>query len=392
MSETSQAIIRQMTDMEFYPEIADMQKTNLNHYNRFPMTDILALGMSFAPVVEAMQNFIPKIVSPNSMICRVTLTKSCHLAAFHDGSGFLGTALNANNTIAGQARINPIKTSAGVMKCNPYMMIIAAALICINKKIDAIKKTQDDILAFLEQKERAKIQGNLKFLTETMNNYKFNWDNEKYCNHHHIKVLDIKQETEQSIELYRSRIDGVFNNSGLFHTSWDVNAKKDKLFAYLGDYQMAVYLYAFSSYVEVLLLGNFEEGYIKRVMEKVEQYALDYRELFTEVSAKLEKFSKDSVKSNAMRGFGNVSKFLGQAASNVPLFKDNKIDKGLVNNGELLEKAEVEFNQSVSKELSVRRSVDVSAFLENLRMINNLYNHPVQMLFDTENVYLKQIA
>ena len=51
-----------------------------------------------------------------------------------------------------------------------------------------------------------------------------------------------------------------------------------------------------------------------------------------------------------------------------------------------------EFNQSVSKELSVRRSVDVSAFLENLRMINNLYNHPVQMLFDTENVYLKQIA
>lgn len=205
-------------------------------------------------------------------------------------------------------------------------------------------------------------------------------------------MLDIKQETEQSIELYRSRIDGVFNNSGLFHTSWDVNAKKDKLFAYLGDYQMAVYLYAFSSYVEVLLLGNFEEGYIKRVMEKVEQYALDYRELFTEVSAKLEKFSKDSVKSNAMRGFGNVSKFLGQAASNVPLFKDNKIDKGLVNNGELLEKAEVEFNQSVSKELSVRRSVDVSAFLENLRMINNLYNHPVQMLFDTENVYLKQIA
>ena len=46
MSETSQAIIRQMTDMEFYPEIADIQKTNLNHYNQFPMTDILALGMS----------------------------------------------------------------------------------------------------------------------------------------------------------------------------------------------------------------------------------------------------------------------------------------------------------------------------------------------------------
>lgn len=390
MSENSQKIIKRMTDIEFYPEVIEAQQISLKQYQQFPMTEMLALGMAFAPVVEAMQSVMPSLASGNSMVCRVTYPKGCHPATFRDGSGLLGTALNSNNQIAGQARIHPMQSATTAMKCNPYMIIVAAALMCITKKLDTISKTQEDILAFLEQKEQAIVKGNLNFLTEVMNNYKFNWDNEKYCNHHHIKVLDIKQETEQSIELYRSRIAGLFGNLGMIHTSWDVNAKKDKLFSYLGDYQMAVYLYAFSAYVETLLLGNFEESYLKRITERVEQYAMDYRDLFSDVSAKLEKFSKDSIASNAMRGIGSVSKFLGKAASNVPLFKDNQIDKGLLDNGENLEKIEEERNHSVSRDIAARRMVDVSTFVDNLKMINRLYNHPVQVLFDKENMYLAE--
>ena len=390
MSENSQEIIRRMTDIEFYPEVIEAQQISLKQYQQFPMTEMLALGMAFAPVVEAMQSVAPSLASGNSMVCRVNFPRGCQLATFNKEPAFLGTVLNSKRQIVGQARIHPMQSATTAMKCNPYMIIVAAALMCITKKLDTISKTQEDILAFLEQKEQAIVKGNLNFLTEVMNNYKFNWDNEKYCNHHHIKVLDIKQETEQSIELYRTRIAGLFGNLGMIHTSWDVNAKKDKLFSYLGDYQMAVYLYAFSAYVETLLLGNFEESYLKRITEKVEQYAMDYRDLFSDVSAKLEKFSKDSIASNAMRGIGSVSKFLGKAASNVPLFKDNQIDKGLLDNGENLEKVEEERNHSVSRDIAARRMVDVSTFVDNLKMINRLYNHPVQVLFDKENMYLAE--
>ncbi|MEE0957965.1 MAG: hypothetical protein UH734_07795 [Ruminococcus sp.] len=390
MSDNTQIIIKQMTDIEFYPEIVDIQKTDMKKLNHIPMADMLALGTAFAPVIGAMQSAMTSLVSGNTMLCSVTFPKGCHLASFHDGSGLLGTALNSNNQIAAQARINPVHGSSAAMKCNPYMIIVATALISVTKKLDTISKTQEDILAFLEQKEQAKVKGNLNFLAEVMNNYKFNWDNEKFCNNHHIKVLDIKQETEKSIELYRSRIGGLFNKSEIFHTSWDVNAKKDKLFSYLGTYQMSVYLYAFSSYLEVLLLGNFEESYLKRIIDKVKQYALDYRDLFTDVSAKLEKFSKDSIASNAMRGIGGFSKFLGQAASSVPLFKEKQIDKGLIDNGKNLEKIETERNQAFSKDISSRSRVDIDVFLDNLKMIDHLYNDRVQILFDNENVYLEQ--
>ena len=39
-----------------------------------------------------------------------------------------------------------------------------------------------------------------------MNNYKYNWENENYKNTRHIKVLDIKQTSEQSIIFYREQI------------------------------------------------------------------------------------------------------------------------------------------------------------------------------------------
>lgn len=391
MSDNTQAIIKQMTDIEFYPEKVDKEITNLNQYQHFPLTDVLAMGTAFAPIVEAMQNVIPSMGSTGSMLCRVTYPKGCHLAAFKNEPAFLGTVLNSKNQIAGQARITPANGEA-VMKCNPYMIIVAAALMSITIKLDKISKTQKDILAFLEQKEKATVIGNFNFLTDVMNNYKFNWDNEKYCINNHIKTLDIKQETEKNIELYRSRVSGLFDNPGFVHTSWNVNEKKDKLFSCLGDYQTSVYLYAFSSYMEVLLLGNFNENYLTRVSDKIKQYAVDYRVLFTELSAKLEKYSKDSLASKAMRGIGSASKFFGNVASNIPLFKNNQVDKGLVNNGENLKKIEVERNLSISKEISVRNKVDVGTFIENLNTINNLYNHPTQILFDDKNLYLEKTA
>ena len=389
MSDKKQEIIRQMTDIEIYPDIVDLQKTDVKNYNIIPFTDIMALGTTFLPIIETVKDYVTSSNIGNQMLYSVNFPNGCHLASFQDGSGKLGTVLNSNNQIVGQARINAVQGSGTVMKCNPYMIIVAAAIMCVTKKLDAIVKTQNDILAFLEQKERAKLIGNLNFLSDIINNYKFNWDNEKYRDSYHIKVLDIKQDSEASIELYRSQISNLFENLKLLHTSRDVKTKKNKLFDSLGDYQISVYLYAYSSYVDVLMLENFNEDYLERIIDKIERLTMEYRELFSVTSAKLEKFSKDSVLSNVIRGTGKVSKFLGESAKSVPALKD-KSDKGLVKNGENLQEIDEERNQTISEEIAVRRSVDVSAFVDNLKTISYLYNKPVQLLFDSENFYLKK--
>ena len=89
---------------------------------------------------------------------------------------------------------------------DPTMLCMAVAIMAIEKKLDAIYQAQKDILAFLELQEEAKLKGNLNALADILNNYKFNWDNEKYKEHKHILVQDIKRETEQSIILYREQL------------------------------------------------------------------------------------------------------------------------------------------------------------------------------------------
>lgn len=198
-------IVKSMTDSDFQAEIIENDRSNLQNKVAFPFTEMLALGAAFSPLVTS----LGKALSPTTdMICRVTIPKGTHLAAFKDGTGNLGAVFNSNNQLVGQARINPLNPQAAqsAAAINPYMMVIAVALMSINRKLDDINNTQKDILAFLEMKEKAVLLGNLSFLSDVINNYKFNWNNAQYKNSNHIKVLDIKQESEQSIALFKSQI------------------------------------------------------------------------------------------------------------------------------------------------------------------------------------------
>ena len=92
------------------------------------------------------------------------------------------------------------------LACDPTMLFMAAALMNIEKKLDLIQQTQEEILEFLEERERATLQGNLNTLGDVMSNFKYNWDNEKYKTNKHILVQQIKKESETSIILYLSLI------------------------------------------------------------------------------------------------------------------------------------------------------------------------------------------
>ena len=74
------------------------------------------------------------------------------------------------------------------LACDPTMLFMAAALMNIEKKLDLIQQTQEEILEFLEERERATLQGNLNTLGDVMSNFKYNWDNEKYKTNKHILV------------------------------------------------------------------------------------------------------------------------------------------------------------------------------------------------------------
>ena len=49
----------------------------------------------------------------------------------------------------------------------------------------------------------------------------------------------------------------------------------------LKDYQLSMYLYAFFSFLEIILLENYDSQYLKSISKKIEDYSFEYRDLYS---------------------------------------------------------------------------------------------------------------
>lgn len=390
-------IVQNIINSEFKPEIIEREKVNLSVFDNIPIADLSVLGATFVPVIQSLQSigsqYLGTGTSPGKLLYSVNLPEGAtHLAKKRDGSGYITAAFDNSNNLIGQASMTPegiTGEAASAPNINPYMIAIAAMLMSINMKLNDIKQGQENIIEFLEQKEKAKLEGNLYFLSDILNNYKFNWNNEKYINANHIKVLDIKQEAEQSISLFKKQVQSVLDEGALFHTTKKVSKNINDLLARFDDYRLSVYMYAFSSYVDVLLLENFESKFLQKILDKISNYSLEYREVYSDVYTALERFTKRSVRSIASRSVAGVTKVLGKAVENVPKLSDTQIDENLLSISDRIKEFDIETNQKISRTITNNQRVDVSPFVDTIKRIDFLCNHPLRILISDDSLYIE---
>ena len=170
-NDKKQGLVQAMSNMSFYPVLAEKEVGDVA-YTKLPLGSLASLGTSFEPLSQAVQNFFSSNGSATG-IYKVTVPKGTHLAELKNGAGNIGAVLDEKNQLAGQAVLNPLQF-------DPTMVLMAAALSEINKKLDSIEETQKDMMEFLQQKEKSEMRGSLKFLADILNNYKYNWNNDLY--------------------------------------------------------------------------------------------------------------------------------------------------------------------------------------------------------------------
>ena len=388
-------LIKSIISSEFRPEIVERDEVKLSLIEKIPIADLAVLGAAIAPLTQSLQNLSSQLFGAGAQSTKILWEANLPEGATRmiqrkDGTGFIGAAFNGNNLV-GQTTFNPVEVSensASAFSINPYTIAIAAALLSINAKLNDIKQSQDNIMNFLEQKEKSALEGNLNFLSDILNNYKLNWNNEKYINSNHIKVLDIKQQSEQSISLFKKQVQSVIKEGALFHTTKKVSKNINDLLARLDDYRLSVYMYAFSSYVDVLLLENFESKFLQRVVDKISGYALEYREIYSYVYAALERFAKRSVRSIVSRGAAGTTKVLGKAVKKIPKLRDTQIDENLLETSERIKELDADTNQKISRTITNCQKVDVSPFVDNINRIDYLCNSPLKILVSEDALYI----
>lgn len=269
--ELGKKMANEIMEVKLLPTITEISLKEVK-YEKYPIENLSALGVATKPLVEAMQSL--KGVEGTSGIYRVN-TKG--LKMFESQGGFIGSLQTTEGAVGGgQAIMKPLA-------CDPTMMFMSMTLMTIEKKLDDIKNLQQEMLDLIKAKEKADIRGNMNTLIDVLNNYKFNCNNEKYKTNKHILVQDIKRNAEQNILLYRDLIQSMLAKKELIHSDQEINSKIKKADENFKEYQLSLYLHSFSSFLEVMLLGNFDKNYIESIKNKIDEYILKYKELYTRV-------------------------------------------------------------------------------------------------------------
>lgn len=353
----------------------------VHSYSGIPLSRMAALGTGLEPVAAAVRQVV-RGGQAGSGYYKVTIPAGTHLAAFKDGSGFLGTALDEAG-IAGQAHLHPLV-------CNPTMLLVAATLANIDKKLDAIQETQQQMLDFIVQKEKSALKGDLDFLMDIYNHYKYNWDNERYKTANHIKALDVRQNAGRMMDFYREQIRKYIRKKPLLHSDQDAKKQLDQVEDAFREYQLALYLYGFGFFLEILLQENFDAAYLASVSEKVEEAAFGYRELYSMAYEQIEGYTKTSLQTRLVGGLSAVNRIAGETIAKIPVISRSQIDETLIEAGEKLDSFKEQRVTSAMQKLVERQSGCVRPFIDGIHMVNRIYNQPMTLIFNGETVYLAE--
>lgn len=372
---------------EYYPMIP-RESIAASCKHKISLNDLSSLGANFSAAAAAIAGAVANAPSAEGLYrCVFPEGVTGHLAKFRDGSGFTGTIMNGDG-IAAQARWVPAEGKAATIPINPVVIAVAVAVKLVTKKLDTIAETQEEILQFLQKDKESELEGAVNSLSEIMTNYRFNSDNEMWRGSQLTVVTTIKGKAEHNIIFFRKAITSELGKQKLFHSTQKASKMKAELERNLKYYQLAVYLYAYGSFLEVILGGQYSKGYLDHVSEKLQEYAMQYRVDYSECYTQLEGYAKSSLQSKLLEGVGIAGKGVGGAIAKIPIISKGPVDEALIAAGEKVGKYGEKRHMKFMTSFDSNRDASIQLFFDNIDEINRMSNHPVELLFDRNTVYV----
>lgn len=357
-----------------------------------PINGLVALGSGVASMLPQLRTITRTITQSDDSLYRCVIPKGVNGWLAKDKLGNnLGTVMNENGIVA-QARwvkADPVVTKiTEKLPVDPTKLMMAAALAEIEKKLDNIIEMEKLILSFLEEDKEAKIEGDLKTLTTIVKEYKFNWDNATYTATHHQVAADIKRDAEANMIFYQKQVANTLKENRVLVLQQDVDSTRDNLIKKFRYYRLSLYLYAFSSFVEVMLQGKYEQGYIDQVRQDIIDRSDKYQETYDACYKQLANLTGSSVEHFLLKGLGTAGKALGNLIGSIPVIKDGQVDEWLVENGSYLEKNGDNYGVEALKRFETIRDSGSGLFVENLAHMNRVFNQTGEIYIGKDTVYL----
>ncbi len=386
-------IIKAATSMEFHPVEVMNQDKAYKGYKKIPLTEISGLGSMFAEMVPSLRTVTTTTTANVEGLWKCTFPDGVKgtLAQFKDGSGYLGTIMN--NGIAGQARWNPAgpvsATQSIVAPISPVSMFMAAALIEINHKLDNIQKTAEDILNYLQEKDRAIQKANYEELLDVYNKFKYNLTDINWQMLKYNEVQNIRRESSAQIKQLHSQIEKTMDKHDFFHFEQQTKDMVEKVQSDFYYYRLGVFMYSFATFLEVLLHGNFDKEYLASVNMDIAKIEQEYKKFYDECYSEMEHSSTSTIESKALKGISEAAANAGKFIHGIPVIEKGPVDEFLTDAGKKVGDYNKKHTTKLLEKFSEKNDSGAKQFENGIKNISRQYNSPMEIFVDKDNVYIK---
>lgn len=393
--EKKREIARAVAQLDLIPA-ENVSEEETQTYTKIPWARVAAMGTAFASMAGVFRTVtVENVINGAGLFRPVSMGPSGWLAQAKDGSGFLGTIVNQSG-IVGQARWqevgNIVSSTSITMPIDPTTLAMMVMLAQIDKKLDSIMATQQEMFEYMKTHDRSQLKGDLNLMVDIMNGFKNNWDNESYRANEIPRLKGIQRSAEQYLVQYRDLIDGKLKKGKpLLHFSRDAENDGKELQDLLGDYQLALNSYTFSTFLLVLLEENYEANHLEAVLASLEKRSNDYRSEYTRCFNRIEEMANTSVDQGVLGGLAFASKALGSVVEKTPLGDVSYIDEFLLETAENIDGFGNDQKESITGKILSKRDGGVLPFAESIREIEKIYNTPIDFLVGEDGVYFKQL-
>ena len=378
----------------------------LSRYRKIPLAGIAALGGAFSQMPLAARTITQSVETT------VPFGRQLFVGIPPDvpngflrlyGNGISGNVLRINeqgkSVVAGRIRFQPIgsqlpvtETTATTIPFDPTTLVIAAAMFRVEQKLTALQEKAEEILQFLSLDKQAKQRGNLSMLNETLEEYKLNCNNEVFCSGRSQTVLSIRKEAYQDLIFYQDRIAQKLRDQKLVHDSQKVQLLLDSLVSEMTEYQLACYLYSFSTFLDIMLQKAFHTDALQAAADRIHDQAQKYDELYSECHAQIANYQRSSINAKLLGGLGNAARHAGQKLADLPLISKTPVDEALTSAGEALIRHNKEALVQKLEQMIPLKDHRTQLFEDNLHTLDLMHNQPNGMLTDGENLYILETA
>ena len=351
---------------------------------KIPFGEIASLGMLIDSILKSSRSAnmvaegIYKVVLPQGAKALKTLKNGKIVGAF----------AKMNNGGSKPAELIPADGIETAAFNDPELIAVAIALFEINRKFESIQRTQQEMFEYLRQKDEAKRRGNLEILVDILENYHFNIDNDTYKTNKHILVQDIRKDAEQDIIFFKEQIVSIFEDKELIDLDAATEKRALKILSLLKDYQIAVYLFSFSSFLEALLLENYNKEYLNAVAKKIDDRSIEYRKIYTAAYNQLEGQGRGTLEQQLLGIFSGAGSYLGKAIEKTPVGHITPIDEALIGMSKNLDRIKKSQIHVLMENMPSAKVVDVKPFVEGIVNVNKLFNKKAEILTDGKAIYL----